>query len=335
MNAPLEDSHGRAVSYMRISVTDRCNLRCTYCAGEGMEFIPHPDILRYEEIMELIAMSRNLGVQKVRFTGGEPFVRKGFADFMVAAAGRFPDIDMCVTTNATLIGDHVKGLARAGIRRVNISLDTMDRAKYERITGRDQFEIVRANIDRCLDAGMTLKINAVALHGFNDDEMGAFVDFARTRPLDFRFIEFMPVGLETGWDDSKVWTAEEILAEARKHADLELVSGDAQRRRGPARMYAIKGGLGRIGLITPYTDHFCATCNRLRITSNGLLRTCLFSDKVYRLRPALRHPKLGMPFVERIIRAAGKSKPIGNDLLKLMRAGQEGVCNTRMASIGG
>ncbi|BDQ34956.1 GTP 3',8-cyclase MoaA [Pseudodesulfovibrio portus] len=335
MIAPLEDSHGRAVSYMRISVTDRCNLRCTYCAGEGMEFIPHPDILRYEEIMDLISMSRNLGVQKVRFTGGEPFVRKGFADFMVAAAGRFPEIDMCVTTNATLIGEHVEGLARAGIRRVNISLDTMDRSKYERITGRDQFLTVRENIDRCLDAGMALKVNAVAMKGVNDDEMGDFVEFAARRALDFRFIEFMPVGLETGWDDSLVWTADDILAEAGKYANLSPVTGEGQRRRGPARMYDIEGGKGRIGLITPYTNHFCATCNRLRITSDGMLRTCLFSDKVYRLRPALRHPRLNVDAVERIIRAAGRSKPIGHELLERMSAGQEGVCSTRMASIGG
>ena len=334
MIAPLEDSHGRAVSYLRISVTDRCNLRCTYCAGEGMEFIPHPDILRYEEIMDLMEMSRNLGVQKIRFTGGEPFVRKGFADFMVAAAGRFPEIDMCVTTNATLIGDHVEGLARAGIRRINISLDTMDREKYQRITGRDEYLTVRENIERCLDADMAVKVNAVAMRGVNDDELPGFIEFARDRALDFRFIEFMPVGQENGWDDSLVWTAEEILAEAGKYADLVPVTGEGLRRRGPARMFDIKGGKGRIGLISPYTNHFCATCNRLRVTSNGLLRTCLFSDRVYRLRPALRHPRLGAAAVERIIRAAGRGKPIGHDLLKRMTKGQ-GVCQTRMASIGG
>lgn len=334
MIAPLEDTHGRAVSYMRISVTDRCNLRCTYCAGEGVDFIPHPDILRYEEILDLMGMARNLGVQKVRFTGGEPFVRKGFADFMVTAAKRFPEVDLCVTTNATLVGDHVERLARAGIRRVNISLDTMDREKYQRITGRDKFDTVRENISRCLDAGMTLKVNAVAMRGVNDDELPAFVEFAADNKIDFRFIEFMPVGLETGWDDTLVWTAEDILAEAQKYAELIPVTKAGMRRHGPARMFDIKGGKGRIGLISPYSNHFCATCNRLRITSDGLLRTCLFSDKVYRLRPALRHPKLGVEAVERIIRAAGKVKPIGHDLLKRMPAGQ-GVCRTRMASIGG
>jgi len=334
MHAPLEDTHGRAVSYMRISVTDRCNLRCSYCAGEGLDFIPHPDILRYEEISALISMARNLGVQKVRFTGGEPFVRKGFGDFIVDSARLFPDMDLCVTTNATLIGDEVERLARAGIRRVNISLDTLNREKFERITARDQFKTVRANIDRCLEAGMQLKVNAVAMKGVNDDEVAAFVDFARRNPLDLRFIEFMPVGLETGWDDSLVWSADDILAAAGEFAELTPVTTAGMRRHGPARMFDIKGGKGRIGLISPYTNHFCASCNRLRITSDGNLRTCLFSDRVYKLRPALRNPRLGMEAVERIIRAAGRVKPIGNDLLKKMPAGQ-GVCRTRMASIGG
>ncbi|MCJ2164500.1 MULTISPECIES: GTP 3',8-cyclase MoaA [unclassified Pseudodesulfovibrio] len=334
MHHILEDTHGRTVSYMRISVTDRCNLRCTYCAGEGMQFIPHPDILRYEEIAGFIGMARNLGVQKIRFTGGEPFVRKGFGEFMADTAIRFKDMDLCVTTNGTLFGDEIERLARAGVKRVNISLDTLDAKRFESITGRDQYAVVRENIDRCLEAGMKLKINAVAMKGVNDDELPGFVEFARTHPVDFRFIEFMPVGLETGWDDGLVWTAEDILAEAGKLAELVPVSAAGERRHGPARMFDIKGGKGRIGLISPYTNHFCATCNRLRITSDGNLRTCLFSDRVYRLRPALRHPALGLEAVERIIRLAGKSKPIGNDLLKRMPAGK-GVCKTRMASIGG
>ena len=165
MHAPIQDSHGRTASYMRFSVTDRCNLRCTYCAGEGMEFIPHPDILRYEEILNLMSIAEGFGVEKVRFTGGEPFVRKGFADFMITAAKRFPEMELCVTTNATLIGEHVKRLSDAGVKRLNISLDTMNREKYETITGRDMFHTVMDNIERCLDAGMAVKVNSVAMKG--------------------------------------------------------------------------------------------------------------------------------------------------------------------------
>lgn len=334
MHKLLEDRHGRKASYLRVSVTDRCNLRCSYCAGEGKEFIPHPEILRYEEILDFMGMAVKLGVEKVRFTGGEPFVRKGFPDFMIEAARRFPTVDMCVTTNATLIGPYVKPLAEAGIRRVNISLDTLDREKFQRVTGHDRFLDVRANIDRCIEAGMTVKVNAVAMRGVNDDELPDFVEFARANPLDMRFIEFMPVGLETGWNDETVWRSETLLADASQLADLTLVTADDGLQKGPARMYAIEGGKGRIGLISPYTNHFCGTCNRLRLTSDGNLRTCLFSDKVYRLRNMLRHPKLGLPAVERVIRQASRHKPIGHDLLERMPAGI-GVCRTRMASIGG
>lgn len=334
MHKLLEDTHGRKASYMRVSVTDRCNLRCSYCAGEGQEFIPHPNILRYEEILDFMGMAVNLGVEKVRFTGGEPFVRKGFPDFMVEAARRFPTVDLCVTTNATLIGDHVERLAKAGIRRVNISLDTMDRGKFEKVTGHDRFDQVRANIDRCLDAGMKVKVNAVAMRGVNDDELPDFVEFARNNKVDMRFIEFMPVGLETGWNDETVWKSEDLLAEAQQFATLVPEALDGEKLHGPARMFAIKGGLGRIGLISPYTNHFCGTCNRLRLTSDGNLRTCLFSDKVYRLRNILRHPKLGLKAVERVIRKASRHKPMGHELLERMPAGL-GVCRTRMASIGG
>jgi cyclic pyranopterin phosphate synthase len=313
MHKLLTDGHGRKASYMRVSVTDRCNLRCTYCAGEGREFIPHPDILRYEEILELMDMATRLGVVKFRFTGGEPFVRKDFAEFMIAAAQRFPGVDMCVTSNATLIGDHVARLAGAGIRRINISLDTLDPAKFLRITGHDLYHTVRDNIDRCLDAGMEVKVNAVAMKGFNDDEL--------------------PVGLETGWNDQTVWKAEDILAQAQALAKLTPSPDAGGVIGGPARMYGIDGGKGRIGLISPYTNHFCDTCNRLRLTSDGNLRTCLFSDKVYRLRPVLRHPRLGISAVERIITRASRHKPMGYKLLERM-AGQ-GVCKTRMASIGG
>ena len=333
MASLLQDRHGRRASYMRVSVTDRCNLRCRYCAGEG-DFVPHKDILRYEEILELMGLASSLGVEKLRFTGGEPFVRAGFADFLQRAAAEFPDMDLCVTTNATLLDDHVVALAAAGIRRVNISLDTLDPAKFVRITGRDLFDRVRRNIDRCLAAGMKVKVNAVAMKGVNDDELHAFLQFATNNPVDMRFIEFMPVGLETGWKGDAVWTAEEILTQAGELADLIPDETPDGCRSGPARMFSLAGGLGRIGLISPYSDHFCDTCNRLRLTASGDLRTCLFSDKVYRLRPTLRHPALGIEGVERIIRQANRHKPLGHRLLERMAAGP-GVCRTRMASIGG
>lgn len=331
----LTDVQGRAVNYLRLSVTDRCNLRCIYCAGGPRTFIPHRDILRYEECGLLMDLAQRLGMRKVRLTGGEPFVRKGFADFLVHSLRRFPKLDLRVTTNATLLAPHVERLARAGLRRVNISLDTLDPQRFARITGQDMFDRVRSAMDACLEAGITVKINAVALAGINDDELPAFVELARTRPVDVRFIECMPVGqgVDQGVGETPPWTACRILSEAARHAELEPVErGDPDR--GPARMYRIDGGPGRLGVISPLSCHFCDQCNRLRITSDGTLRTCLYSERGYRLRPLLRHPDLGIGKVEQVVRLALARKPRGADLLTRRMSG-EAVCATRMHSIGG
>ena len=345
----LTDGLGRGISYLRLSVTDRCNLSCTYCAGGPREFIPHPDILRYEECASLISLARSLGVSKVRLTGGEPFVRKGFTEFVVRTLAAFPDLDLRITTNATLLAPHIDTLARAGLSRVNISLDTLDRAKYQRITGFDRYAEVRGAIDACLGAGIKVKVNCVAMRGVNQEELPGFVDLARTLPIDLRFIEFMPVGGANGWDEATVWSAEEIIAEAGKLAGLVPVgrgsqssetgkAGEAEANQGPARMFEIVGGLGRLGVISPLSCHFCASCNRLRVTSDGRLRTCLFSDKTYNLRPLLRHPKLGPDAVRRVIEAAIRTKPEGYKLLRERMQGRiqgTSVCATRMHSIGG
>lgn len=327
------DGLGRAVNYMRMSVTDRCNLRCVYCATSPTPFLPHPDVLRYEEILDLVGLARDLGVTKFRFTGGEPFARRGFPEFLDQVHHRFPDLDLRLTTNGTLLAEHIPGLLRAGIRRVNISLDTLDAATFERITGQPLFHAVRSAIDQCLEAGLGVKMNVVAMRGINDHEMPSFLDLARALPLDLRFIEFMPIGGGSRWTPWSVWTATEILAEARRHADLTPVEARAEDR-GPARMYALAGGLGRIGLITPLSCHFCATCNRLRLTAGGNLRTCLFSDREYRLRPLLRHPRLGLAAVDRVIRLAGLRKPLGFKLLEERRMNAP-VCRTEMSAIGG
>lgn len=209
--ASLEDGHGRTVRYIRLSVTDRCNLRCTYCRS-GMEtFIPHESVLRYEEMEQLVDMAMDMGVEKVRLTGGEPFARKGFADFLERLRAAHPALDIRVTTNGTLIGPHIQTLKAIGLNAVNLSLDTFDRDKFEQITGRDLFGKVRENMDALLDAGIPFKLNAVAMRGFNDDELPAFIDYAMRHPIDVRFIEFMPMGEGTRWSDSCFWSAPDIL----------------------------------------------------------------------------------------------------------------------------
>jgi len=327
----LHDDKGRNVSYLRLSVTDRCNLRCLYCEGSISPRLTHNDVLRYEELLDLMGLAENLGIGKVRLTGGEPFARKGFMEFMEAARLRFPAMDLRLTSNATLIAPYAQRLAAAGVERINISLDTLNPERFHKVTGQDLYREVRQGIDACLAAGIRVKINAVALKGVNDDELPGFLQLARENPIDIRFIEFMPMG-GASWASEQVWSAEDILAQAKKLAELTPLERDGLDS-GPAQMFSIAGGLGRFGLITPLSNHFCATCNRLRITSGGNLRTCLFSDRVFRLRPALRHAKLGLPFVERILRRALKAKPLGFELLAARRSGK--VCTTGMSAIGG
>ncbi|PKN08782.1 MAG: GTP 3',8-cyclase MoaA [Deltaproteobacteria bacterium HGW-Deltaproteobacteria-8] len=331
----LTDTRGRSVSYLRLSVTDRCNLRCLYCDSRMRQWLSHDEVLRYEEFLDIMGLGVKLGIGKVRLTGGEPFARRGFMEFVEAARARFPQIDLRLTTNATLLAPFAPRLAAAGVARINISLDTLNPATFARVTGQDQYHEVRRGIDACLAAGLRVKLNAVAMRGVNDGELAGFLGLARDLPIDVRFIEYMPMG-GSEWKPEQVWRATDILSEAKALAELvplERVSGGPDDS-GPAQMYAIKGGAGRFGLITPLSNHFCGTCNRLRITSGGVLRTCLFSDRVYRLRGALRHPKLGLPAVERILRLASKVKPLGFELLAARRAGQ-GVCGTAMSAIGG
>jgi cyclic pyranopterin phosphate synthase len=331
-SASLTDEHGRTARYLRLSVTDRCNLRCLYCRGTLWErHIPHEEVLRYEELLRLVGLGVEQGIEKVRLTGGEPFVRKGFIDFLHMLRARHPKVNLRITSNGTLLGDYVKALGELGIEAINISLDSLRPEGFLAATGRDLLPVVRRNLDALLAEGIQVKINAVALKDINRQDMRAFVDFARSHPVEVRFIEFMPMGSGTGWSEEQFWPAEDILAEARKWADLEPCRPGAPDG-GPARVFSIAGGLGRLGVITPMSEHFCAACNRLRITSDGRLRTCLFSDKEYRLRGILRHPRLDARFLSGVLKLASRKKPIGAEML---RQRQGAVAAKPMISIGG
>jgi cyclic pyranopterin phosphate synthase len=327
------DGLGRTVNYLRLSITDRCNLRCAYCHSPNPAYIPHPDILRYEELVPLVGLARSLGIRKVRLTGGEPLVRRDFTGFIRSLRKTYPDLDLRLTTNATLLAGKVRELADLGLSCINISLDTLNREKYQRITGRDFFPAVRRAMDEVLEAGMRLKVNAVAMRGVNDDELPAFLDLARNNALDMRFIEYMPMGAGTRWSEDKLWPSEDILTQARKLAQLAPVNGKSTQS-GPARLFAIQDGKGRVGVISPLTSHFCGRCNRLRITPEGRLRTCLFSDREYRLMPLLRHPDLGLPAVSKVLKLALARKPVGAALLAARTQGR-GVAERRMSAIGG
>lgn len=328
----LTDKIGRTVSYLRLSVTDRCNLRCMYCVTKEFKFIPHPEILRYEEMLRLVNLASSMDISKLRLTGGEPFARKGFMEFISDVMTAHPDMDLRITTNGTLIEPLVTDLKKIGVGRLNISLDTLDRETFKEITGRDHLKDVLATINACLSAGIKVKVNAVAMKGINDKELGSFIDLARENDIDMRFIEFMPMGDDTK-SDSRFWSADDILDQARQIAVLKKDKARPENH-GPARMYSIDGGKGRLGLISPVSSHFCATCNRLRITSNGQLRTCLFSDKTYGLREILRNPEMGDDDLRKVIAEATIDKPLGYHLLE-QRSGCEGVCETQMSAIGG
>lgn len=329
----LTDNHGRTVDYLRVSITDRCNLRCMYCwSADGMQFIPHSNIITYEEIARLIDISVAMGVRKVRLTGGEPFARRNFLDLVEMLLTKHPDLDLRLTTNATLMNGKAKALAELGVRYVNISLDTFNRLKFQRITGRDMLRNVTRAIDDCLEHGLGVKINTVALKGINDDELPVFINFAKNNPVDVRFIEFMPMGSSSAWSESNFWSADEILSDAKKLAVLTKLE-KKERRSGPAKLFGIEGGKGRLGLITPMSNHFCASCNRLRITANGQLRTCLFSDNEIDLRTMLRNSSITDTDIANVIHESNISKPLGIELLNAKR--QNEVAETRMNAIGG
>ncbi|MEF2144592.1 MAG: GTP 3',8-cyclase MoaA [Desulfovibrionaceae bacterium] len=329
----LVDKRGRKISYLRLSVTDRCNLRCQYCTGGIKNFIRHEDVLRYEEMRNLIHAATELGVAKVRLTGGEPFVRRGFCEFVTDVLAENPGLDLRITTNGTLLAGKLEPLRKAGLKRLNISLDSLQRERFARITGHDLFPEVHAAIMQALELDYQVKINAVGMRGVNDDELEAFLNLAYEHPIDVRYIEFMPMGGCGRWGEDAVWPSEKILERAREITPLEE-SVDTEITRGPARLFRIVGGKGRLGLISPLSGHICANCNRLRVTSDGRLRTCLFSDREFRLRPTLRHPRLGLKYATEIMRRATLDKPLGEELLRA-RMKDELVCAKGMLSIGG
>ena len=332
----LRDAHGRAVRYLRVSVTDRCNLSCRYCRDKDMPFIPHESILRFEEMEEIIALAVGMGVSKLRFTGGEPFARKGFMDFLRRIRSAHPGIGLRITSNGTLLAPHIEGLKELGIT-VNLSLDTLDRARFAEVTGRDLLPEVLDNLHRMAGLGIPLKVNAVAMRGQNDTELPALAALAMEHPIDVRFIEFMPMGEDSIWSDALFWPGADILAAAREH--WELVPCDELNRnaeeRGPAKLWKLQDKEGRLskghfGLISSVTHSFCQSCNRLRLTADGQIRTCLYDDREWPVRDVLRSE--GIEAVRRVLLDAVAHKPIGSDILAQSKGP---VAKKRMSAIGG
>ncbi|MDW7708928.1 MAG: GTP 3',8-cyclase MoaA [Deferrisomatales bacterium] len=287
MTSPsLRDGFRRTINYLRLSVTDRCNLRCTYCMPpEGVAPLEHGAILSYEEMLRVVRVAVAEGIRKVRVTGGEPLVRRGLLGF-VRELARIPGVeDLSLTTNGLLLGELASALRQAGLRRVNVSLDTLRPEVFAVITRRPGLERVLAGIDAARRAGLSpVKINVVAQRGVNDGEILDFAAFAEEGGYEVRFIELMPASREY-WDADRVLSAAEILATLRTRYPLAPSVPDSLS--GPCRVFLLPRG-GRIGVISPLSEHFCGGCNRLRLTASGSLRGCLFSRDETDLRELLR-----------------------------------------------
>lgn len=325
------DNYNRDINYLRVSITDRCNLRCMYCMPkEGLSLIGHDDILRYEEMLRIIRVAVDMGIRKIRLTGGEPLVRRGVVDF-IASLKTIPDLrDVSLTTNGILLENFAGTLYRAGVRRINISLDSLNPEKYEHITRGGDLNAVLRGIDAVHRIGFSpIKINIVAIEGFNDDEILDFAKLCIVKPFQVRFIELMTLG-DTELDrDSKYLSNDVIRQKIGDTYGLEPVDGGGKRIDGPAEIYRIKGGAGEIGFISPMSHQFCHACNRLRLTSDGHLRACLLSDEEIDLKGALRSG-CSEDQLANLIKTAIAKKPIRHDL-----ACDEGRIKKCMKEIGG
>jgi cyclic pyranopterin phosphate synthase len=311
--APLIDPFARAISYLRVSVTDRCDFRCVYCMAENMTFLPKKELLTLEELDRMCSTFIRLGVKKLRITGGEPLVRKGimtFFDSMTRHLDSGALDELTLTTNGSQLARFADQLYAAGVRRVNVSLDTLDDKKFADITRWGRLPQVLQGIDAAQKAGLRIKINAVALKGFNEDELFTIQDWCASRDMDLTWIEVMPMG-DLGNEDrlDQYWSLNDLRA---RLAERFTLTDLAERSGGPARYVKIEETGQKIGFITPLTHNFCESCNRVRLTCTGELYMCLGQEDMADLRAPLRASQ-DNAVLEEAIRAAIALKPKGHD----------------------
>ena len=325
----LIDSFGRIHDYLRISLTDHCNFRCSYCMPvEEMEWMPQSKLMSQEEILRLAEIFVSLGVKKIRLTGGEPLVRKEFPEILASIA-KLP-VEQTITTNGVLIHKHIQALKDAGVRSVNVSLDTLKKEKFKQLTRRDQFDQVWDNIQLLLQEGFRVKVNAVALHGLIEEEICDFIQITEKLPLHVRFIEFMPF---TGnhWSSQQVVTAAQMLDLAK--AKFEVVKLE-DKKHDTAKKYKVPGFAGTFAFITTMSAHFCGDCNRIRLTADGKIKNCLFGKEELDLLGALRKGEE----VESLIRlsVSRKHQALGGQFSSdYQKADPNKIDNRSMITIGG
>ncbi len=282
---PLIDAHLRRIEYLRVSVTDRCNLRCIYCMPHDRRPIQFREILSYEEIVRVVRVAADLGITMVRLTGGEPLMRRNIVHLVQELASIEGIKDLSLTTNGVLLNDMAHQLKEAGLKRVNVSLDSLAPERYRQITRGGDLERVLQGINTALELGLSpVKLNVVVVKGLNDDEVVEFARLSQDKDIHIRFIEFMP-GRHNDWDYQRVVPMNQIKETLEKVFDIQPIEINTP---GPARHWRIKGARGVLGFISPITEHFCNECNRLRLTSDGRLRPCLFSQEEIDLKDILR-----------------------------------------------
>jgi cyclic pyranopterin phosphate synthase len=285
----LADGFGRVATDLRVSVTDRCNLRCTYCMpAEGLDWLPKPQLLTFEELTRLVGIAVELGVRTVRLTGGEPLLRRGLPELVAQIAALRPRPKIAMTTNGLGLDRLAGPLAEAGLDRVNVSLDTIDRAAFERLTRRDRLADVMTGLRAAADAGLTpVKVNAVAMRGFNDESVADLLEWCLERGYELRFIEQMPLDAQHQWDRTSMVTQAEVLDRLSERFTLTPTGPDV-RGSAPAETWLVNGGPAVVGVIASVSKPFCGTCDRMRLTADGQLRSCLFARTESDLRAPLR-----------------------------------------------
>jgi len=304
----LIDRYQRPIDYLRVSITDRCDLRCIYCTPlGGLPKLAHDDILSYEEFLHLIQIAVDMGITKVRLTGGEPLVRKGVTDFCRRLAGLPGLQSLSLTTNGVMLEDLAQDVYNAGIRRINISLDTLQPQKFLRITRRDEFQRVWRGIESAEKVGFSpIKINVVVMRGINDDEILDLAKLTLDHSYHIRFIEFMGFNNDSEWVKQHYVGADHILNSLQTLAPLEQIT--ARHTNGPARHFRWPEAAGMIGIISPVSHHFCPSCNRIRLTADGKLRNCLFSDQEVDIKSPLRQGATDAE-LSQILRDSIENKP--------------------------
>ncbi len=326
------DNHGRPIEYVRLAVTDRCNLRCFYCMPEeGIKYLPKKELLTYEEMLRLVEVMTGFGVKKVRLTGGEPFVRKDLMYF-IKKLNDIPGIEgIHITTNGVLTLPYLEEFKRAGIKSVNLSLDTLDRQRFHAITRRDELPAVMETFHALLAQGIETKINAVVMEGQNTEDIVPLAELARTHPVDVRFIEEMPFNGEGSHYPVLVWT------HAKIHQELVKAFPSLNRRidepSSTSNTYSIDGFKGSVGIIAAFTRSFCGTCNRIRVTAQGTLKTCLYDNGVLDLRTLMRQGASDDELSQVLRHTFGQRAKDGFEA-EAKRAGGQAITES-MSTIGG